>query len=239
MTGFSRVLTVGLLVVAAVLGGLLLFRQGQSPALGGEALDTPLALPTLALVDDRGQPTTLAATDGRLRLVFYGFVRCPDVCPATLASLKNTLAALPDDQRGRVQVQFITVDPAHDTAPVVRAYLERFDPAFTGLTGEAATIDEAARVMFVANVKPPLEGVDHSAHLGGDAQTAGDGAAGDGAANAQAAGASAAVAARMHGDQVSVVDGQGRFVRVYGNEAVVNGELDRDLPRLIREYATP
>ncbi|OWL94546.1 SCO family protein [Deinococcus indicus] len=235
MTGFSRVLTVGLLVVAAVLGGLLLFRQGQSPALGGEALDTPLPLPALALVDDRAQPTTLAATDGRLRLVFYGFVRCPDVCPATLASLKNTLATLPDDQRGRVQVQFITVDPAHDTAPVVRAYLERFDPAFTGLTGEAATIDEAARVMFVANVKPPLasadHGTDHSAHMGGAAQ------AGDGAANAQAAGASAAVAARMHGDQVSVVDGQGRFVRVYGNEAVVNGKLDRDLPRLIREYA--
>ncbi|GAA0522755.1 SCO family protein [Deinococcus depolymerans] len=231
MTVFSKVLTAVLLVVAAVLAGLLLFRQGQPPALGGEALDTPLALPALALVDDRERPTTLAASDGRLRLVFYGFVRCPDVCPATLASLKNTFAALSPEQRSRVQVQFITVDPAHDTPPVVRAYLDRFDPAFTGLTGRAATIDEAARVMFVANVAP-LPAEDHSGHMGG--HPAG---AGSGAANAEAVGAGAAAAARMHGDQLSVVDGRGRFVRVYGNAAVVDGTLDRDLPRLIREYA--
>ncbi|MFC6750014.1 SCO family protein [Deinococcus aquaticus] len=107
-----------------------------------------------------------------MRLVFYGFVRCPDVCPVTLASLKNSVAALSPEQRARVQVQFVTVDPGNDTPAVVRAYLDRFDPAFTGLTGKAATIDEAARVMFVANVAPMPAG-DHSAHLSGAAQGAG------------------------------------------------------------------
>ncbi|MFC6660894.1 SCO family protein [Deinococcus multiflagellatus] len=161
-------------------------------------------------------------------MVFYGFVRCPDVCPVTLASLKNSYAALSPAQQQKVQVQFITVDPEHDTPAVVRAYLARFDPAFTGLTGKAATIDEAARQMFVANVKP-LPAEDHSAHTGGQQ--------GSGADNAQAAGAGAAQAARLHGDQVSVVDSQGRFVRVYGNAAVIDGTLDRDLPGLIRQYA--
>ncbi|UBV42769.1 SCO family protein [Deinococcus taeanensis] len=232
MTGFSKWLTAVLLVVAAVLGGLLLFRRVSPAVQAGEALESPTPLPVLRLVSDRGTPATLAQADGRVRLVFFGFVRCPDVCPATLASLKNTYAALSEAQRAKVQVQFITVDPGHDTPAVMRAYLDRFDPAFTGLTGQASVIDDAARTMFVANVAP-LPAEDHSAHTG----AAQGGATASGAANAQAVGAAAAVAARIHGDQVSVVDGQGRFVRVYGNTDVVSGALDRDLPGLIRQYA--
>ncbi len=232
MTGVSRWVTAALLVVAAVLGGLLVMRRAAPGVSAGEALDQPKALSALALVDDRGRATTLAASDGRVRLVFYGFVRCPDVCPATLATLKTMYAALSAEQRSRVQVQFVTVDPGHDTPGVVREYLDRFDPAFTGLTGKAETIDAAAREMFVANVAPmPAE--DHSAHM----TTPQSGKTSSGAANAEAVGAGAAVAARIHGDQVSVVDGQGRFVRVYGNLDVVGGDLERDLPGLIRLYA--
>ncbi|GGK95979.1 electron transporter [Deinococcus radiotolerans] len=225
-------MTAALLVVAAVLGGLLVMRRAAPGVTAGEALDAPKTLPALALVNDRGQATALNAADGRMRLVFYGFVRCPDVCPATLASLKNMYAALSAEQRSRVQVQFITVDPGHDTPGVVREYLNRFDPAFTGLTGRAQTIDAAAREMFVANVAPmPAE--DHSAHM----TMPQSGKTSSGAANAAQVGAAASEAARIHGDQVSVVDGQGRFVRVYGNQDVVSGALERDLPGLIRQYA--
>lgn len=243
-------LTAVLVAVAAVLGGLLLYRDVSPAPAGGTALDTPVALPALRLVNERGQATPLnASADGRMRLVFYGFVRCPDVCPATLASLTRVYADLPAQQRERVQVQFITVDPEHDRPEVVRDYLGRFNPAFSGLTGEAGTIDEAARVMFVANVKPPPQPAqaedhseDHSAHLGGGDEApaagdrTGDRVTGDGAANAQAAGSGAAEAARIHGDQVSVVDPAGRFVRVYANGEVIDGTLAADLPGLIRLY---
>lgn len=216
-----------LLGIALILGGLLVAKQASPSVTAGTALDNPLALPALNLVDDRGGATTLAQGDGRLRLVFYGFVRCPDVCPATLASLKNSLERLTPQQQDKVQVQFITVDPTFDTPQVVRQYLDRFDASFTGLTGDADTIDEAARVMFVANVKPqPV--IDHSAHAMAPA--------GAGASNAQAAGAGAAEAARIHGDQVSVVDAQGQFVRVYSNADVISGALQQDLPGLIRLY---
>lgn len=227
-------LTAVLLALAAVLGGLLLYRNVFPTATGGTALDTPVALPALRLVNDRGEAADLSDSGGKVRLVFYGFVRCPDVCPATLASLKNAYAELTPGQRERVQVQLITVDPGHDRPEVLRDYLTRFDPAFTGLTGDEATIDEAARVMFVANIKPqPAPAEDHGAHLGGGAAQQG---AGDGAANAQAAGATAAQAARIHGDFVNVVDPQGRFVRVYNNMEAVDGTLAADLPGLIRQY---
>ena len=218
-----------LLGIAVVLGGLLFMRQSNPGVTGGTALDHPVALPALNLVNDRGEATTLAHSDGRLRLVFYGFVRCPDVCPATLASLKNSYELLTPQQQQELQIQFITVDPVFDTPQKVRAYLDRFEPAFTGLTGDADTIDEAARDMFVANVKPqPVVDVNHSAHLAAPA--------GSGADNAAAAGAGAGEAARIHGDQVSVVDAQGQFVRVYSNLEVIGGALQQDLPGLIRKY---
>ena len=223
-----------LLAVAALLAGLLLFRTSAPADLGGEALDDPKVLPALKLIDDRGKPTTLPTADGRVRLVFYGFVRCPDVCPATLTSLKTTSAALPDDLKRRVWVQFITVDPEYDRPNVVRAYLDRFDPAFTGLTGDPETIDEAARQMFVGNVKPQVAPVtDHGAHGDHTASPSGETTAD---AEAPAEGA-AQVASRLHGDQVSILDGQGRFVRVYGNTAVIDGTLQRDIPQLVRQYA--
>ena len=86
-------LTAALLTVAAVLAGLLVYRSaapGRGGLRGGTALDTPLAVPPLPLTDDRGRPTTLAASDGRLRLVFFGYARCPDVCPVTLAGLERS-----------------------------------------------------------------------------------------------------------------------------------------------------
>ncbi|WP_034385514.1 SCO family protein [Deinococcus sp. YIM 77859] len=220
-------LTAALLTLAAVLGGLLLFRSFAPLPTGGTALDAPVTLPALRLVDDRGQATTLNDSGGKLRLVFYGFVRCPDVCPATLAALKNIYAGLRPEQRERVQVQLITVDPDYDRPKVLRDYLNRFDPAFTGLTGNAATIDEAARVMFVTNVKPQPAPQSHTGHTeqhGHEAQT-----------TELRAGAN--VAARIHGDQVSVVDPQGRFVRVYNNAEVIGGALEHDLPALLRLYS--
>ncbi|WP_027459877.1 SCO family protein [Deinococcus murrayi] len=232
-------LTAVLLVVAAVLGGLLLYRNVSPSLAGGTALDTPVELPALPLLNERGERTTLSASDGRMRLMFYGFVRCPDVCPATLASLARIYADLPEDQRQRVQVQFISVDPEHDRPQVVRDYLARFNPAFSGLTGDTATINEAARTMFVGiRHIEPQPAVDHSAHRGHGSmgQEATATPSGNGAANAQQVGAAAVQAALIHGDQVSVIDPQGRFVRVYANAEVIDGTLAADLPGLLRQY---
>ncbi|WP_216329772.1 SCO family protein [Deinococcus aestuarii] len=227
-------LTAVLLALAAALGGLLLYRNASSTPTGGTALDTPIPLPALRLVNERGQAANLQDSGGRVRLVFFGFARCPDVCPATLARLKNDLSGLTPAQRERIQVQLVSVDPEHDLPSVLRDYLGRFDPSFTGLTGNAASIDEAARVMFVANIAPLPEPEDHGgheAHAGAGAQEA----PGD---HSDEVPGGANVAARVHGDQVSVVDTRGRFVRVYGNANVISGELERDLPALIRLYGS-
>lgn len=215
-------LTTVFLVIAAVLAGLLLYRNvGPKPLLGGTALDTPIKVPALKLVNANGENTTLAASDGRLRLMFFGFVHCPDVCPATLASLKNTYAGLSPEQQKQVQVQFITVDPVVDTPQLVREYLDKFNPNFTGLTGNPETINEAAKALFVANIPPPPMNMHHGTP-GGDTSSDDQ--------------VSAAEAGRIHGDQVSIITPAGEFVRVYNNSEAVDGTLQKDLPGLIKQY---
>ena len=232
LTGF-------LLLLAALLGGLLVYRTvAPRPLVGGTALDTPLKVPALPLLDDGGQKTTLAASDGRMRLMFFGYVHCPDVCPVTLASLKNTYAGLKEDQQKRLQVQFITVDPENDTPQLVREYLNKFSPDFTGLTGQSAVIDEAAKVLYVANVKPALTsgGSNHANHSAMTQSSAGQSA--DTHANSSHADdqVSAAEAGRIHGDEVRIITPEGDFVRVYTNQEAIDGTLQRDLPALIKTY---
>ncbi len=228
-------LTAFLLLLAALLAGALVYRSvAPRPLAGGTALDNPVKVPALPLLNDQGKPTTLAASDGRMRLLFFGYVHCPDVCPITLASLKNTYAALTPQQRERVQVQFVTVDPANDTPALVREYLDKFNPAFTGLTGDDANINEAAKSLYAANVAPtPL--ADAHAHHGGAAATQeSDHADADhGDDNV-----SAAVAGRIHGDEVRVITPKGEFVRVYNNQEAIDGTLQKDLPTLIRAYGS-
>lgn len=216
-------LTSVLLVIAAILAGLLVYRSfAPKPLTGGTQLDTPVKVPALSLINDQGRATTLAASDGRLRLMFFGYVHCPDVCPATLASLKNMYAPLSADQKKRIQVQFVTVDPVVDTPQLVREYLDKFSPDFTGLTGNPDTIDAAAKALFVANIKPaPVD--PHAGH------TAATGSTTD-------ANVSAASAARIHGDQVSIITPAGDFVRVYNNAEAIDGTLQKDLPALIKQY---
>jgi len=76
-------------------------------------------------------------------IVFFGFLRCPDVCPAELLKLELVMKALGAQSR-RVQVLFITLDPERDTPEELRAYATGFDPRFTGLTGTNAQVSAAA-----------------------------------------------------------------------------------------------
>jgi len=49
---------------------------------------------------------------------------------------------------------FITTDPSRDTLPVMRKYLDRFDPSFVGLTGSLVQIKDIAKAVGV-----PVEGM--------------------------------------------------------------------------------
>ncbi|HPU81877.1 SCO family protein [Accumulibacter sp.] len=96
------------------------------------------------LTDPQGQARRLADFKGKAVVVFFGYTQCPDVCPTTLLSMREVLNRLGNDA-GRVQVVFVTLDPARDTPQVLAEYVTAFHPSFVGLRGDEATIAAVAR----------------------------------------------------------------------------------------------
>ncbi len=122
------------------------------------------ATPDFALVDADGRARTLADYRGQVVVLFFGFVHCPDVCPAELFKLALVMKQL-GSAATHVQVLFVTLDPVRDTRKVLKEYVTAFDPRFVGLTGTNAQIDRAAANFYVEYAKVPTGAgytIDHS-----------------------------------------------------------------------------
>jgi protein SCO1/2 len=106
------------------------------------------------LTDHTGKTRTLADFRGKVVVVFFGYTRCPDVCPTTLADLKTAKELLGEDGK-RLQVLFVTVDPERDTPQLLAKYVPAFDPSFLGLYGDASATAKAAKEFKVFYQKAP------------------------------------------------------------------------------------
>jgi protein SCO1 len=106
------------------------------------------------LTDHNGKVRTLADFRGKAVVMFFGFTQCPDVCPTTMLEMKTVLQQLGTDAE-RVQVLFVTVDPARDTRELLASYVPAFDPGFLGLYGDMETTAKTAREFRVFYQKQP------------------------------------------------------------------------------------
>lgn len=100
----------------------------------GRSLDPPNPVPAVTLRDQHDEPFDISAQKGQVVLVFFGYTRCPDVCPLTLAKFRDVAKAL-GTNASRVRFVFVTVDPEVDTPSVLDRYVRLFSPTFVGLTG--------------------------------------------------------------------------------------------------------
>jgi protein SCO1/2 len=96
------------------------------------------------LTDHTGKVRTLADFRGKVVVLFFGYTHCPDVCPTTLSELSQAMKQLGKDA-ARVQVLFVTLDPARDTPQVLAQYVPSFNPTFLGLYGDEATTRRVAK----------------------------------------------------------------------------------------------
>jgi len=120
------------------------------------------------LTDHTGQLRKLADYKGKVVVIFFGYIQCPDVCPTTLSNMAEVLKLL-GSAAERVQVLFITVDPDRDTRELLAAYVPQFHPTFVGLSADVATTAATAREFKVfyqkqAGSTPQTYTVDHSAN---------------------------------------------------------------------------
>lgn len=155
-------------LAGAMAGALFAHMLTQSSVAlqSGTWLGRPRALAAFSLTDTEGRPVANDALRGHATLVYFGFTSCPDVCPATLATLRElrSLSPLSD-----LRMWFITVDPERDTPQALRDYLVAFGPGFVGLraapTALPALLHEFSAFAGKREQPGGAYGVDHSATL--------------------------------------------------------------------------
>lgn len=121
------------------------------------------------LTDHEGKIRRLADFKGKVVVLFFGYVNCPDVCPTNMAELAAALGILGPDAN-KVQVLLVTLDPKRDTPDILRQYVPAFHPSFLGLYGDEQTTANIAKEfnVFFKLQKPGESGfysVDHSGGL--------------------------------------------------------------------------
>ncbi len=161
-------LTVGAIIAAAMTGGI----SGLSGGAGGVSGTIPagsagtsgpvgttgraLVGGPFELINHLGKRVTDRDFQGRQMLVFFGFMNCPDICPAGLTVISAALDQLGPQAETIVPV-FITVDPERDTVPKMAQYVSSFHPRLVGLTGTREDVAVAVKAYRVFAKKVPDE----------------------------------------------------------------------------------
>lgn len=136
--------------LALLLGAAVLFRISEA---------TPAKkLPPGAdfVLQSADGPVDSKAFRGKVLLVYFGYSNCPDVCPASLAAGGQALKALTPEERSRVKLLMISVDPERDSLQHLKEYTAFFHPAMTGITGttdEIATVTKAFGASYIKHPK--------------------------------------------------------------------------------------
>lgn len=141
---------VSLLIIVVLLGGVLIARSATNasalvvatpvPVPGITYLQTPRAVQNFALPATTGRTMRLSDFAGRYTLLFFGYTHCPDICPMTMFEMRRTVEML--DGELALNVLFVSVDGARDTTDVLATYVERFNPAFVGMSGDPRTLSQ-------------------------------------------------------------------------------------------------
>lgn len=133
----------------------------------GTAYEPARVAPSITLPATDGTTFDIASSNGRLRLVYFGYIHCPDICPATLSNIAWVYGEL-GLEADRVETVFVTVDPDRDSLPALADYLGAFSEGILGLRGERGDLQpilDAYGVYAGLDATSSSHEIEHSARL--------------------------------------------------------------------------
>lgn len=101
-------------------------------------------------------PWTFSDHAKDLNLLYFGYAKCPDVCPMTLSAASQAIAKLPEDQSSKLRLIFVSVDIENDTPKDVSLYAQQFSENFVGLTGSKESMIKALETFGAHYIVEPM-----------------------------------------------------------------------------------
>ena len=107
---------------------------------------------------------------GKITLIYFGFLACPDICPTTLSTMTSLFKNLPKEKLDKINFLFIDVDPERDTLEKMKIYVSHFHPKILPIIISLESLELFARYFGVAFMKIPLNSkmgytIDHSTQI--------------------------------------------------------------------------
>jgi protein SCO1/2 len=90
-------------------------------------------------------PVSTAEFRGKVMLLYFGYTRCPDICPTSFALMAQALNELEPQELEKIVGIFVSVDPERDSVERLADYVTYFHPRFIGVTGELDAVSAAAK----------------------------------------------------------------------------------------------
>ncbi|MDG0969333.1 MAG: SCO family protein [Porticoccaceae bacterium] len=130
--------TISLAVLAAVLLGIVMSSEPRgkigvvtSSELGGDF--------SLRNIDGK---VTLSDYQGKVVVVYFGFLSCPEVCPTSMSVLKRSLEMLAPSELEKTQVILVSIDPQRDGFQDLADFTRYYHDNIIGVTGSVDEIQQ-------------------------------------------------------------------------------------------------
>jgi protein SCO1/2 len=152
------------IILAAVAMAVSGARAATAPGAAASASEFAklgLGIENVELVDDTGERVRWGNLKGRPRALFFGFTRCPVICPVTVWAIDAALEQI-GATAGQVQMNFVSLDPERDTPEAMHNYFLSFKARMRALTGSIQAIGRVAKAFDVAHDKVALQGGDYT-----------------------------------------------------------------------------
>lgn len=111
---------------------------------------------------------SLSDFKGKVVAIYFGYTKCPDVCPTNLSFLSSAIAQMSPDEKKKFQSIFISVDPGRDTPDILADYVKYFDEDMIGLSAAPDDVDPVVAQYGAYYEKVPysnsalMYGIDHT-----------------------------------------------------------------------------
>jgi protein SCO1/2 len=112
----------------------------------------PASLPEFSLTDHQGQPFDVSRLKGKMTVIYFGYLSCPDACPMTMTFMTHAFRRLEQSPalKNQLQFVFVSVDPARDSTSELSEYIQYFNPDFIGVTGQQDQLVRLASSLAIA-----------------------------------------------------------------------------------------